>query len=167
MTTRFAQQNRELLFPAVILGISVLVFLATFQIKTLDLAENHDPGSRALPWIIAGALLAGGLFEFVAALTRRTSPELQASTRPGDTDSSLDLKSAGILLGSLLIYFLAVPWLGFFICTTLFSVSMMRLLGTGWIVSTVSTLSILLTVYLLFVRLFQVQLPSGAMRFSF
>ena len=59
--------KRDLAFALVLLGISLFAFLAAFKIQTLATAANHDPGPRAFPWLIAGVLAAGGLFELITA----------------------------------------------------------------------------------------------------
>ena len=157
--------KRDLAFPLVLLGISLFAFLAAFKIQTLATAANHDPGPRAFPWLIAGVLAAGGLLELITAFLPHPPAAPHSPSDSSHLESAPDIRTAAILLGAMIFYFVAIPWFGFFTCTLIFSVAMMKLLGTGWKLSLAASSSIVLVVYILFVQLFKVQLPSGAIGF--
>ena len=162
MISATPNRKRDLAFPLALFGISAFAFLAAFKIQTLAAAATHDPGPRAFPWLIAGALAAGGLLELITPRSPTTPNSVSTSNH---SETTPDIRTATILLGTMLLYFVAMPKLGFFICTFAFSVAMMRLLGSGWKVSLAASSSILLAVYVLFVQLFKVQLPSGSIGF--
>ena len=155
----------DLAFPLVLLGLSLFAFLAAFKIQTLATAATHDPGPRALPWLIAGMLAAGGVIELITAISQHRRVAPHSTSDLSHSENAPDIRTGTILLGAMSLYFIAIPWFGFFTCTLIFSVSMMKLLGTSWKLSLAASSSILLAVYILFVQLFKVQLPSGSLGF--
>lgn len=155
----------DLAFPLVLLGLSLFAFLTTFQIQTLATAATHDPGPRALPWLIAGLLAAGGVLELITSISQHRRSAPNSTSELSHSESAPDIRTGAILMGAMILYFVAIPWFGFFTCTLIFSVAMMKLLGTSWKLSLAASSSILLGVYILFVQLFKVQLPSGSMGF--
>jgi hypothetical protein len=56
-----------------------------------------------------------------------------------------------------------MPYLGFFAATSILSAAAIRWLGKGWGTAIVSSVGIMVAVYLLFVRLFRVPLPTGVL----
>jgi hypothetical protein len=56
-----------------------------------------------------------------------------------------------------------MPYLGFFSATAMITVAAIRWLGKGWGSALVSAVIIMAAVYLLFVRLFRVPLPTGVL----
>jgi hypothetical protein len=166
MRSAAPETKRDRVFPITLILISGVVIVATFRIQTLGLPENHDPGPRALPWFLAGLLMIGGLYELAAALLTKPPASAPQKTQEPPAEPA-HIRNTLILLGSLILYFVAMPWIGFFVATLCFSISMMRLLGTGWIFSAIASVAMLLTVHLLFVQLFKVQLPAGVLRFPF
>ena len=166
MSRAAPETKRDRVFPITLILISGVVIVATFQIQTLGMPGNHDPGPRALPWFLAGLLMLGGLYELAAALLKKPVPAAPQQTQEPRAEPA-HVRNTAILLGSLILYFAAMPWVGFFISTLCFSIAMMRLLGTGWILSAVASIAMLMTVHLLFVQLFKVQLPGGVLMFPF
>ena len=65
--------------------------------------------------------------------------------------------------GVFAVYILLLPVLGFFTMTAVLSVFVIRYLGKGWSTAAISTVVILTSVYLLFVKLFRVPLPMGVL----
>ena len=61
------------------------------------------------------------------------------------------------------IYAAVMPYLGFFVATSVISILAIRWLGKGWVSAVLSTVVLMAAVYLLFVRLFRVPLPTGAL----
>jgi hypothetical protein len=68
-------------------------------------------------------------------------------------------RDAVFLLVSLIIYLVAMPWIGFVISTALFAFAMMWRLGTRWWLAGLGSAVIVSAIHLLFVVLFKVQLP--------
>jgi hypothetical protein len=72
-----------------------------------------------------------------------------------------------LLVGALLLYLPAIEWLGFFLSTILFSGGLLRWLRMSWRGTVATVLVLVLTVQLLFVQLFKVQLPAGPIGWPF
>jgi hypothetical protein len=74
----------------------------------------------------------------------------------GPSSLSID---ALFLLGALMLYVAAMPWIGFAPSTAVFTFVAMWRLGTRWWLAAIGSAVIVLTIHLLFVLLFKVQLP--------
>jgi tripartite-type tricarboxylate transporter receptor subunit TctC len=86
---------------------------------------------------------------------RRLSPAT-ADLASGPSSLSID---ALFLLGALMLYVAAMPWIGFAPSTAVFTFVAMWRLGTRWWLAAIGSAVIVLTIHLLFVLLFKVQLP--------
>lgn len=132
-------------------GSLVLVGIAlALEATTFDVAFMTDPvGPKALPLLVAAMLVAGG----VAALLRPRAdvalPEREAIVRMGSA------------VAAFLLYAAALPWLGFFLSTTLV-VTALSVLYRGPLVSSALAAAILSGgLWLLFVQLLSLPLPIG------
>ncbi|HEX7861617.1 MAG TPA: tripartite tricarboxylate transporter substrate-binding protein [Verrucomicrobiae bacterium] len=111
--------------------------------------KSHDPGPWAMPTATAVFVVAGCAYH----LARR-----KTSSAQGEKGRDiLLLAGAGIFA----VYLLLLPVLGFFTMTAVLCVVVIRFLRGGWRPALVSTVLILASVYLLFVKLFRVPLPTG------
>jgi len=147
------------------------------------LGQNHDPGPRAMPillaTLVAVALVAEGFLS-----RRRRAP---GSSRPEEAlnaESEIRNPTSGIeqsllpsavtnkelsaswmsadavfLLVTLVIYVVAMPWIGFSASTFVFTLAVMWRLGTRWWLAAIGSVVIVVAIHLLFVTLFKVQLP--------
>ena len=113
-------------------------------------AVSHDPGPWVLPTGVAVLVGLGVCYQFARRKQRARA----------ETGSNRLL--AGALL-TFVLYLLALPYIGFFSMTALISILAIRWLGKGWGSAIVSTLILMVAVYLLFVRLFRVPLPAGVL----
>jgi hypothetical protein len=71
--------------------------------------------------------------------------------------------NALVLFAGLLLYLAAMPWCGFSVSTLLFSLGVMLRLGVRRALASVVSLSMIVAIHLLFVKLFKVQLPTGVL----
>ncbi|MGZ8900791.1 MAG: tripartite tricarboxylate transporter substrate-binding protein [Limisphaerales bacterium] len=113
--------------------------------------KSHDPGPWAIPTGVAIFVGLGVAYQWAR---RTAAPEGEGSG------------SSKVLFGAVLafaIYLLAMPYLGFFVMTTVISILAIRWLGKGWGTAVISTVILMGAVYLLFVRLFRVPLPTGVL----
>jgi putative tricarboxylic transport membrane protein len=77
-----------------------------------------------------------------------------------------DRKRLLSLIGLLLVYFVALPWLGQIISSALFCLFLMRLLSdTSWSRIIVYSLVIAVALHFVFVHLLQVPMPRGVLDF--
>lgn len=128
-----------------LLGVAVALEATTF-----DVAFMTDPvGPKALPLLVAGTLLVAGL-----AAVARPREGLTLPDRP------TVVRMAGAV-AALLIYAAALPWLGFFLSTTLV-VTALALLYRGPTTGSVAAAAALSgALWLLFVRALSLPLPVG------
>jgi hypothetical protein len=115
--------------------------------------KSHDPGPWAIPTGVAIFIGLGIVYEF--ARRKATPTNIVAEAPKGSIVRML----GGIV--AFAIYLLAMPHLGFFSMTALISAAAIRWLGKGWGTAVVSSVIIMAAVYVLFVRLFRVPLPTG------
>jgi tripartite-type tricarboxylate transporter receptor subunit TctC len=129
---------------------------------------DTDPGPCFFPALLGTCLIAGtaGLIgkALLQKLSAPQSPEgpSERTTRPREwlafwTDRGKS--DVLLLLVSLPVYLLAMPWLGFFASTFIWSVLVMRRLGQRWEAAIPIALLLLSAIYVLFVYMFRVQLP--------
>jgi tripartite-type tricarboxylate transporter receptor subunit TctC len=110
-------------------------------------AKSHDPGPWAVPAGVLAVAAALGLYQL---------------TRPSETSAPASSNRPVIVaVAALAIYLALMPRLGFFVMTTLFAALVTRYLGRSWMSSIVAASVLMAAVYLLFVRLFKVPLPTG------
>lgn len=125
-------------------------------------ANNHDPGPWAVPAAAGAFVLCAGAWQALSSAKARSA----GGGRSGAEPTSLPNASAGLrplaFAAALVLYAVAMPRLGFFAVTFAFAALAGRFLGLRWRGAIISSLVLMAAVYLLFVRLFKVPLPSGA-----
>lgn len=161
--------SRGALFGVFIVAVGVVTLLSVGSIHEMSFGSNTDPGPRALPMVLAGCLILGGLAEIVVKWTKRrrvTAVEARPETATVPADGP-NLWDAGILLAALIIYIAALPWVGFTLSTLAFTLSMMWRLQVRWVLNVVVSLCLVGAVHVLFVMVFRVQLPPGVLGLPF
>ena len=157
----------------ILIVLGVLAFGLAPQPGRQGLGENQDPGPRAVPVVLALGLIAGGMAEIVKTwlLRRRAARSAHGATASGaDTTESNEVETLGdaaVVLVLVVVYVAVMPWLGFSLSTALFVVGLLLRLGARWITATTAAVVLVLTVRLLFVGLFRVQLPVGELGLPF
>ena len=114
-------------------------------------AVSHDPGPWAVPTGVAIFVVIGVVYQVARRKPRAAAGEVHSN---------------GVLVGAIVafaIYLVAMPYLGFFAMTTVISILAIRWLGKGWGSAAVATVILMAAVYVLFVRLFRVPLPTGVL----
>ncbi len=153
----------------IVVGIATLILAR--DIPEASLGNNQDPGPRAFPAALACLLLLGGIYEVARVLLRHKDP---VDPRPTGVSKGLwrqwlrrpEDVNVLILVGTLGLYLLAMPWVGFPAATLLFSVGMMLYLGSRWTLAVPVSVGLVAVIYLLFALLFRVQLPAGVLGLS-
>jgi tripartite-type tricarboxylate transporter receptor subunit TctC len=121
------------------------------------LGQNHDPGPRALPLLLASLLVLALAFEGFESWRRRKTPAA-VSTEPGQRSGVIS-RDALFLLVALVGYVAAMPWAGFTLTTPVFVLAVLWRLGVRWWPAAITAVAIVAAIHLLFVTLFKVQLP--------
>jgi hypothetical protein len=133
--------------------VALLALAFARMIPDSALGNNRDPGPRAFPLLLSAALLIGGIIQLVRHFAIGSIPR-------GD-------RNVAILLAALVLYVPAIAWIGFALSTLLFSAGTMTWLGTRWFISVLISIGLVVVVEVLFVLLFKVQLPAGALGLPF
>ena len=120
------------------------------EATTFDVSFMTDPvGPKALPFLVATMLVAGGL----VAIAR---PRPDVALPPANIAIRMAAAVAAFFL-----YAAALPWLGFFLSTTLV-VTGLSLLYRGPVLPSAGAAAVLSGgLWLLFVRLLSLPLPTG------
>ncbi|HEX7128169.1 MAG TPA: tripartite tricarboxylate transporter TctB family protein [Thermodesulfobacteriota bacterium] len=116
-----------------------------------------QPGAAVFPLIVGGLLVVGSLATIWEGW--KTGPAERVEF-PAGADRARLLGVVGLLLG----YFVALPWLGQLLSSTLFCILLMRLLSSlAW--PRVALYSILITgtLYAVFIHLLGVPMPRGVL----
>lgn len=168
-TEAVSVKKGDLWLGIALLGAAVIVLVFTQSIHSIGLGDNFDPGPRAFPIGLSAMLAIGGLIELWKS---RAKPETASGSPPmgsPSTEASSDSnhKTVLLLLGCFLVYVLLLPWLGFSISTLLMATLMMLLLGNTWKQSLLVSIILITIIYVLFVLLFKVPLPSGVLGLPF
>jgi hypothetical protein len=147
---------------------------------THSLGDNHDPGPRTFPGGLGFLLAAGGVCLVIRSFYRGkkgnaplpatpiaapTEPPPSGQEAPGSLPSASLLTDRGnrdvlFLVLALALYLPAINWLGFSLSTFAFATVMMTRLGARWLLAVGMSILLVVAIYLLFVRLFRVQLPE-------
>ena len=118
-----------------------------------------QPGAAIFPVVV-------GLILMFASLTTLWEGWRIDRNERVDLPAGADLRRLLSLIGLLLGYFLALPWLGQIICSMLFCALLMRNLSDlGWTRIVAYTLVISISLYALFVVLLKVPMPRGIWTF--
>jgi hypothetical protein len=138
------------------------------------LGQNHDPGPRAMPILLATLLIIVLVAEGVASRKRGRQDDARSlaakvQERAGIKEALVTPVTASIPAGNsrdalfmliaLAIYIAVMPWTGFIVATALFALIVMWRLGAKWWLAALGSLVIVASIHLLFVELFKVQLP--------
>lgn len=137
-----------------IAGTTLLLLAGAVGIEatTFEVAFLADPvGPKALPFVVALLLAIGGL----RTLTR---PRPRRDVHLPDA-SSIRRIAAGLVV--FLLYAGALPWLGFFLSTTMVVAGLAVLFGGPWRGGLAAGLTLSAALWLLFVALLSLPLPLG------
>ena len=134
---------------ALLLVVAVAVWA---EATTFDVAFLTDPvGPKALPFVVALMLAAGG----IRTLTRPR----EEITLPGRSGLNRIASAFTVFL----LYAACLPWLGFFLSTTLVVAGLAILFGGPWKGGVAAGLTLSASLWLLFVGLLSLPLPIGAL----
>ena len=138
-----------LLTAAVYLGLSF----------RLPFGEMDQPGAAIFPVLV-------GIVLVVASLTTLWEGWRMDRAEEVDLPGGADIRRLLILIGLLLGYFLALPWLGQIVSSLLFCMLLIRVLShLGWTRIVAYSLTISISLYAVFVILLKVPMPRGIWMF--
>jgi putative tricarboxylic transport membrane protein len=155
-TTSFRKRKGYLTMGSGGVFIAAIYLGISFQ---LPFGQMDQPGAAVFPVAVGVILLLASLTTLWEGL--RMDRGEQVSLPAGE-----DLRRMLSLIGLLLSYFLALPWLGQIISSTLFGILLMRVLSDlGWPRIVAYALVISIALYAVFVMLLKVPMPRGILLF--
>jgi putative tricarboxylic transport membrane protein len=150
----------------VLLGASAFWFAG--DIGRTGTGGGNDPGPRFFPMLLSLMLVIFGLLQAVIGFFRCSEAGSAAAQAPGALpDAAPRSRRWLIMLAVLVVYVIAMDWIGFSASTFLMAVGLMIWLGNRWWVAVVVAVLMVAVVRLLFVVLFRVQLPAGELGLPF
>ena len=155
------------LLPAFWILIGSGFYVGATQITTAIVQDKHDPGPAAICMLCAAALVLLGITQAVQLLRARpaaaSEPSLlvasHQSTKPANPKLALLQSILGV--AAIAIYIFAVFQIGFGLATLVFGIVSMKSLGASWLSALLATLSSIAIVYLVFIKLLGILLPTG------
>lgn len=142
-------------------GVLALVLALGYLVLALRLPMGRlsQPGAAVFPVVVSALVALGGLATLLEALT------MDAALRI-DLPVGADFKRLAVLVAALAGYLVLLPVLGHVLTCTLFFVVLMRQLSShGWLRVGLTSLALAIGLHLVFVRLLQVPMPTGAFGF--
>jgi putative tricarboxylic transport membrane protein len=142
-------------------GLLGLLLSAGYLHVALDLPMGalDEPGAGLFP-ILVSAIMA---FASAAAMWEGyKAPTSEAIELPTGGDSARLVKLV-LLLSA---YFVAIPWLGYSVSSLIFCILLIRLLSdTNWMRSILYSIIMTAVVYIVFIYLLKVPMPTMALEF--
>jgi hypothetical protein len=153
-------------------GIAVILFGVVFLIynRQYSMDTMANPGPAIFPLIIGAVLVGLGVWQFVQDCVRPTQSDCEEKGRGSISIRSLrgclqkDNAERGVLLmiGSFILYLLAVQWIGFFFSNLLFVIIASRIMGARkWGGPLALSAGINVFCYLLFEVWLKLSFPRG------
>ena len=155
-TTAWQKRNAYLVMGGLGLFFAAGYLGMSFQ---LPFGRLDQPGAGVFPVIVGVMLL-------LASLTTMWEGWQLDKAEPIDLPAGADRKRLLSLIGLLFGYFLALPWLGQIISSTVFCILLMRVLSDlRWPRIVAYSLVMSIALYVVFVFLLKVPLPRGTLGF--
>ena len=153
-------------------------YLGATTITTAIVQDKHDPGPAAICMLCASALILLGITQAVQLLlaSRSARPTLPppATTEIDHPQQSSPLQNStrGLLqsilgVAAIAVYIFYVFQIGFGLATFTFGIVSMKSLGVSWRNTLLATATCIATVYLVFIELLGILLPTGRWDFPF
>lgn len=137
-----------------LLGVSYFGLAVELPFGALD-----EPGAAVFPVVVGALMVAVSL---AAIWEGWRMPAADAVEFP----LGQDLRRLLGLVGMLLVYFAALPWLGQLLGSVLFAAVLIRLLsGRGWLRCIVFAAALAIVLYVVFVVALKVSMPRGLLGF--
>jgi putative tricarboxylic transport membrane protein len=142
-------------------GLFGLILSAGYLHMSLDLPMGalDEPGAGLFPILVAAVMA----FASAAAMWEgHRSSTSEAIELPTGSDHARLMKLVLLLSG----YFVAIPWLGYSASSFIFCIALIRLLSdTAWIRCVLYSFVMTAAVYLVFIYLLKVPMPTMALEF--
>lgn len=156
------------MLAAVLILLAAVALRFAGDIGRTGTGGGHDPGPRFFPVLLSMVLLAFGVVQAVLGIVWQTDMgKAVVEDRAEVPDARRPNRRWLVLLAVLVVYVVAMDWIGFSASTLLMAVGLMVWLGNRWWASIVIAVLMVVLVRMLFVVLFRVQLPAGQLGLPF
>jgi hypothetical protein len=159
----------------IVIGIILLIFAALYYLSTLGFpppSKMDNLGSAFFPELLTGALVLLSVLLILTSVFRGRGSEddgdaavIKGAERLEEDSfvaENISWKSLFAAVGLPFIYVGMIPILGYLICTPLFLIALIRLLGyEKWVNNVAASVGLTAALYLLFVTALGVRLPEG------
>jgi putative tricarboxylic transport membrane protein len=141
-------------------GIGLIIAIGYLGMSfRLPFGQIDQPGAAVFPVIVGVILIAASLAAMWEGWRMDKAEQVEVPAGAGR-------KRLLSLLGLLFAYFLALPWLGQIITSTLFCIFLMRVLSdTSWLRIVAYSLMISIGLHIVFVHFLHVPMPRGVLEF--
>ena len=144
-------------------------YIGATGITTAVVQDKHDPGPAAICMLCSIALILLGLTQAAQLLLTRSknapakpTSAMEVSHRSTkSTDPALPLLQSILSVYAIAVYIFAVFQIGFGLATLVFGIVSMKSLGASWLATLLATATCIATVYLVFIELLGILLPTG------
>ncbi len=155
-TTSLQKRNAYLVMGGIGLFFAAGYLAMSFQ---LPFGQMDKPGAGVFPVIV-------GIILMLASLTTMWEGLQLDKAEQVDLPAGADRKRLLSLIGLLFGYFLALPWMGQIISSTLFCILLIRVLSDlSWLRIVEYSLAMSIALYVVFVFLLKVPMPRGMLGF--
>ncbi|WP_193187351.1 tripartite tricarboxylate transporter TctB family protein [Nisaea sediminum] len=159
MTSIPTRRPGELVFAIALLAFSLVALWQAHDISGFSSLTS----AGVFPMLASGAMILAALFNLVACLAKPRADGGRAKAFPRFFHEVLPLRHVA-LLGLILLYLMAMPWLGFIASSGLFLFAAFFLLWRKGPVPTALLAAFSLgAIYVVFRLVFQVVLPQGSL----
>ena len=160
MRIKLMKINREHVIGAVCLAIGATVLILT---RNFPSGQGYVQltGPAFFPNVLAFILLITGVIEIVVGVVQRATLPVLSFTVIGETLRDRQVQSVLIALGLMVLYVVFMKVIGFFTTSFIFLSGMMWRMGVKIVRNIIYTVVLLVVLYLVFARLFFVNLPQG------
>ena len=163
------------LLPVFWIFIGSGFYFGATQITTAIVQDKHDPGPAAICMLCAAALILLGVTQAVQLLLASRSnfaakpiAQIDKSHQTcAPKNTTLALQQGLLAVSAIAAYIFAVFQIGFVLSTFVFGIASMKSLGVSWRNTLLATISCIATVYLVFIELLGILLPTGRWDFPF
>lgn len=160
MTPLLRQPSIQRIAGAAWLAVGIIAVVLGSAIKKPGFASNQDPGPQFFPILLGSFLAIGGCI----LLIKSFYPIVPREER---TEGPLKKGPLLLFMIGFLVYLLVMPWIGFSLASSAFIFSMIWLQGSRWHVALSLAIGLVISIQILFGKLFHVQLPAGVLGLPF
>jgi putative tricarboxylic transport membrane protein len=160
MTTLLRQPAMQRIAGIVWFTVGLTAVVLGRAIKKPGFASNQDPGPQFFPILLGSFLALGGCILLFKSF-------YQSAPKKEVTKDTMNNRTLVLFIVGFLAYLLSMPWIGFSLASSIFIFSMIWMQGSRWGVALPLAIGLVISIQILFGKLFHVQLPAGVLGLPF